>query len=205
MNRITSMLTLTAALAGLAPALLGQPTERNTAELYGFGGVTNLRSAGDGDTKGTFGGGAFFSTSRHLSVGGEYSRIPLGSASLLGIGDVPGTTVTSSASGHINSLQGGVRINLGGGPKANFYVPAMFGAARLSVHGTATARSGNQVVTVNLNESDTKALLATGLGVRLYASKHWGIEPEFRYSRIFADPGVHLIQFTAGVFYQFGN
>jgi len=59
---------------------------------------------------------------------------------------------------------------------------------------------------MNYSESDTGGMAGSGLGVRLYVGKNWGIKPELKIQRTFGEgEDVTLLRFAAGVFYQFGK
>jgi hypothetical protein len=44
-----------------------------------------------------------------------------------------------------------------------------------------------------------------GFGVRLYAGKRWGIEPELKVIRYTGDLGFTAVRYRAGVFFEFGK
>ncbi len=174
----------------------GQASPSTTqTEVAGFAGAINLRVDGEGITKPIFGGRAGVSTDR-LVVFGELGYTRLVNFALSG-------TASDSLKSSLYDMAGGVNINLRSGrSRAVPYVVGVAGVAIVTISGTTTV--GRNVVSVSANESNFSA--GGGAGLRFFAGKNWGIQPEFRFARYFAsDGGISTFRVTAGVFYRFGK
>jgi hypothetical protein len=128
---------------------------------------------------GIFGFSAGYGVASMAQIFGEYSYAPVGS---------------QGVSAHDQNFIGGVKVNLAKSDKFDPYGLFGFGGSHLSADCTGCT-------------SENDKALHLGGGVRIYAkNKQWGVTPEFRYIRIFAQgQALNVTSYTGGVFFQWGK
>lgn len=167
-------------------------------EVAGFGGGTTI--AEGAGTHAMVGGSAGIRVIEHLHIFGEFSLVPLASASLSDSSS--GVTVNAHGTDRLYNFGGGVDFGFGASKRVVPYVLAAVGVGHESISATATASGQSTTVSMTSNS----VYLGVGGGVRLYAGNHWGVKPEFRFQRYSASGGAsNSAVFTVGLFYQFGN
>jgi hypothetical protein len=165
-------------------------------EVAGFGGGTTIA---DGvGTHAMVGGSAGIRVVEHLHIFGEFSLVPLASASL----SDSSAGVTAHGTDRLYNFGGGMDYGFGSSKRVVPYVVAAVGVGHESASATAAASGTSVTVSMTSNS----VYLGFGGGVRLYAGNHWGVKPEFRYQRYTNSGGSsNSAVFTVGLFYQFGN
>jgi hypothetical protein len=173
-----------------------------SGEIAGFGGGALF--TGGGGTHPAAGGSVSYLVGQGLRVFGEFSYAPGAGASVSGTSS--GVSFQATASEKLYNYGGGVDYSFGRSERVVPYMLVALGAGRLSASGSGTASSGANTANVNLSTAVNGFNYGVGGGVRIYAGKHWGIKPEFRYQRFTASAGSqNEMYFTGGVFYQFGK
>jgi len=166
--------------------------EEGKLEATVFGGGTRY-----GQQLGTHAivGGAFgVNANHHLQLFGEFSYVPLGSATASYSG------VSASASEKMLDFGGGVLASFGGS-RVRPYVLGAFGDGHDSVAGTGSAAG----YSVSVSTSANSVYAAVGGGARVFLGQSWGLRPEFRYQRYLQNGGLNVATFTMGFFFGFGK
>jgi hypothetical protein len=170
-------------------------------EVSGFGGAMTMD--GGVGTHAAYGGAAAFRLGDHIHIFGQFSYSTLASSAFSTTSS--GVTVTGNASVNVESFGGGIDYTFKApGSKLRPFVTGGLGVGHFYGSGSGTGSNGGSAsVSVGL----TNALYTeVGGGVRLYVTKHLGLKPEVVYRRyqssLFSS---NAVQYTAGVFYQFGE
>src|SRR5262249_31090471 len=138
-----------------------------------FGGGTHLSDHAGNHA--VVGGGVGVRASRFLILG-EFAYIP---APNLFVAN-SGFGLSADVSGQVIDFNGGFHIDLTKKSRIVPYIAAGVGAGHASVTATLhTLTSGGQVFSTNATAFEANG----GFGVRLYAGKRWGIEPELKVIR----------------------
>ncbi len=170
-------------------------------EVSGSGGGITLD--GGGGTHAVIGATGAYRLGDHVHLFGEFSYSTLASSSF-----------STSASGV--SVTGNARVklaNFGGGADYSFrsseakvrpYITGALGVGHFYGTGSGTGSNG---VSANVSIGVTNALYSgVGGGIRLYLGQHWGLKPEVRYQRYQSSLiGSNTVQYTVGLFYEFGK
>jgi hypothetical protein len=156
--------------------------EPGTAEVGGHAGAKWLEGTG---TKFAVGGNSYVALNQRIWVGGELTYSPIADFGL-STGDL-----NISVKAKLVDFSGNMQINLTTGGKVVPYLVGGLGAGRFSLSGVgqdfrATRFAGN-----------------AGIGLRCYAGENWGIRPEFKLIKY--KDGVSSVQFSLGLFFQFGK
>jgi outer membrane protein W len=169
-------------------------------EVSGFGGAITMD--GGVGTHATYGGGAAFLLGDNVHIFGEFSTATLATTS------VSSGSVTATGSAKLANYGGGVDYSFGSADsKFRPYVLAGLGVG----HYYATGSGGGTSVSLGITNEISYSF---GGGVRVYLGKHWGLKPEVRYQRYGSAnaaligatvPGANTVQYTGGIFYQFGH
>jgi hypothetical protein len=167
--------------------------EEGKVEVAAFGGASYV-TGGQG-VHPLFGGSVDTRVVDHLRVFGEFSIMPLASATESMSG------VVASGSEKLTSFGGGLDYGFGSSKRVVPYVLLAVGDGRLSA--SATANGGGYSVSVGM--ASNSIYFGVGGGARIYIGEHWGIKPEVRVERYGISNVFSTVAFTAGLFYQFGQ
>lgn len=169
-------------------------------EVSGFGGA--LTMDGGVGTHPTYGGSAAVLLGDNVHVFGEFSMSNLLSE------QVSSGSMTATGTAKLANYGGGVDYSFGSSSsRFRPYVLAGIGVG----HFYATGSGGGTSVSLGLTN---QFYTAFGGGLRMYLGKQWGLKPEVRYQRYFSSEssliggavgGSNVVQYTVGVFYQFGH
>ena len=169
-------------------------------EVSGFGGAITMNS-GVG-THATYGGGAAVLLGDNVHVFGEFGISTLASE------QVSSGSVSATGTAKLANYGGGVDYSFGSsGSRFRPYVLAGVGVG----HFYATGSGGGASVSLGITNQFYEAF---GGGVRMYLGKQWGLKPEVRYQHYNSSnssliggtvAGSSAVQYTVGVFYQFGH
>lgn len=168
-------------------------------EVSGFGGGVTFDDGGG--THGIGGAAAAVSLGDNLHVFGEFAFSTLATASASEAG------ITANGTDNLLNFGGGVDYSFGSsGSKLRPYVTAAFGLG----HQIASASANAAGYAINISQTANSLYTGFGGGVRLYLGKSWGLKPEVRYQRYTgvgssAGTGSNSVQYTVGLFYQFGH
>jgi hypothetical protein len=116
-----------------------------------------------------------------------------------------GVTVTGNASVKLANFGGGAHYSFRSSEaKVRPYITGELGVGHFYGTGSGTGSSGNSA---NVSIGVTNALYSgVGGGVRLYVGQNWGFKPEVRYQRYQSSLiGSNTVQYSVGLFYQFGK
>jgi hypothetical protein len=186
-----------AVLLGAALARAAVAADASKGQVTVFGGGAYLSDGGG--THATVGGNVGVRASRVLILG-EFAYIP--APSLMSLSGY-GTTV--NVSGQVYDASGGVHVDL---TKKSKIVPYVSGGLGWGyAEATVMARYfGGTYIGYEVLYTSAKALEYNGgFGVRIYAGKHWGVEPEVKVIRYTGDMGFTAVRFRAGLFLEFGK
>ncbi len=169
-------------------------------EVSGFGGGITLD--GGVGTHAAYGGSAAYLLGDNVHLFGEFSYTTLASET------VSSGTTTANAAVNLASYGGGADYSFGSpSSKLRPYVLAALGVGHFYGNGS----SGGTSVSLGITNDIYAGI---GGGIRLYLGKHWGLKPEVRYQRYNSSQSSLLgatigssnsVQYTVGVFYQFGH
>jgi hypothetical protein len=167
--------------------------EEGKVEVAAFGGVSY--SISDQSVHPLFGGSVDARVVDHLRVFGEFSIVPLASATESESG------VVVNGSEKLTSFGGGLNYGFGSSKRVVPYVLLAVGDGRLSASATANVNG----YSVSAGMASNSIYFGVGGGARIYIGEHWGIKPEVRIQRYGISNVFSTAAFSAGVFYQFGR
>jgi hypothetical protein len=169
-------------------------------EVSGFGGAITMN--GGVGTHATYGGGAAVPLGDNVHVFGEFGISTLASE------QVSSGSITATGTAKLANYGGGADYSFGSsGSRFRPYVLAGVGIGHFYANGSGEGTSVSLGIT---NQFYT----ALGGGVRMYLGKQWGLKPEVRYQHYYSSQsslvggtvaGSSAVQYTVGVFYQFGH
>lgn len=150
----------------------------------------------------TYGGSAAVLLGDNVHVFGEFSMSNLLSE------QVSSGSVTATGTAKLANYGGGVDYSFGSSSsRFRPYVLAGVGVGHFYATGSGDGASVSLGITNQFYE-------AVGGGVRMYLGKQWGLKPEVRYQHYNSSnssliggaiAGSSAVQYTVGVFYQFGH
>lgn len=171
------------------------------AEVSGYGGGITLD--GGGGTHAVVGATGAFRLGDHVHLFGEFGYSTLASSAFSTSAN--GVTVTGNASVKLANFGGGADYSFRSSEaRVRPYVTVALGDGHFYGTGSGTGSNGNSA---SVSISVTNALYSgVGGGLRLYVGKHWGFKPEVRYQRYQSSLiGSNTVQYSVGLFYQFGD
>jgi hypothetical protein len=169
-------------------------------EVAGFGGSQWI-GGGVGFNPYAGGSGALRVTS-HLRILAEVGYTPL--SSINGQVSSAASSITGlnvAAKTKLYDFNFGVDYGFGGSKTFVPYIVATGGVGHLSVSATVT-ESGESA---SGTEGSDSVCVSFGGGVRMYAGRHWGFKPEFRFVRYGGNLASNAAVFSGGVFFEFGK
>jgi hypothetical protein len=170
-------------------------------EVSGSGGGVTLD--GGGGTHAIIGATGAYRLGDHIHLFGEFGYSTLASSSFSTSAN--GVTVTGNASVKLANFGGGADYSFRSSEaKVRPYITAELGVGHFYGTGSGTGSNGNSA---SVSIGVTNALYyGVGGGVRLYVGQHWGFKPEVRYQRYQSSLiGSNTVQYSVGLFYQFGK
>lgn len=184
-------------LLATSSPIRAQSIPPRSGEVSGNVGFSSLKGV-DGSRHIFFGGSSAYNLSQSAAIGFDYSYQSMGS---LRVGGANGTE-------HLQLFGPVFRLGLNRFPRAVPYLLVGGGGAVMKT----IASSGN----VGAGASRIGAYFGVGGGISIYANRHWGIRPEFRYERhefpSTTISGTSLFSFgendaqgSLSLFYQFGG
>ncbi len=170
------------------------------AEVSGFGGGITLD--GGGGTHGVYGATAAYRLGDNIHLFGEFGYSTLASSAFSTTSG--GVAVTGNASVNLVDFGGGVDYSFRPSSRVRPYVVGALGLGHFYGTGSGTGSNG---ASANVSVGLTNSLYGgVGGGIRLYLGPRWGIKPEVRYQRYQSSLiQSNTVQYTVGLFYQFGQ
>jgi hypothetical protein len=112
---------------------------------------------------------------------------------------------TTTATGTVNlaSFGGGVDVGFGSSSRFLPYIVTAMGVGHFYAKGSASGSGTSVSVSLPITND---IYYGAGAGIRIYAGRHWGFKPEFRYQRYDGSLlKVNSFSYTGGLFWQFGD